>query len=158
MIFGFLGSIPLGADPLTGPTEISEKLEPDFVQHSVARGKPPVQDVGDKLDTKEMKFFFDETWCDPMAELAKLDIARDTREPLAYVSGAGAYSGTRYVINSFQVKTLKATPRGTPVRLEISISLLEIPIPNPLSWLGSVARGIAVALTPWGADNPSVRK
>lgn len=157
-IFGFLGDIPLGDGVLTGPSKQGETFKASLPELKVARGKPAVHDTGDELDQQSLEFFFDETFCDPEAELAKLKAAYAARSPLAFIRGAGGYSGARYVIEEMQADTLRTTPSGRATRYHVNLRMKESPIQNPLAWLGAIARMGALALTPWGSSNPGARK
>jgi phage protein U len=142
----YLGGIPCGNSIPAGPTEAQETRTSTLVQHAVARGKPVVQDMGDELDTKSLSFFWDEVFCTPTVELARLENARAAREPLAYVGGDGSFTGVRYLVESIDVTTVKTTPLGTPTRMEVTAQLLEVPIPSPLDFLSLMARQAAPAL------------
>ena len=146
MIFALLGDIKIGDAVWTGPTAASEKREAVLVEIEVARGKQPVQDMGDNNDTKSLSFFFDETFCDPETELAKLSAAFAARSPLAYVSGGGAFSGTRYLVKSLAVETLRSTPYGRPVRIAVNAELLEAGGLSLSALLAAVARAGATAI------------
>ncbi|QCI65626.1 phage tail protein [Phreatobacter stygius] len=160
MIFALLGDIRIGNAVWTGPTSAKETSKATLPEHKVARGKPVVQDMGDELDTKALEFFFDETFCEPQAELARLEMAFAARMPLPFVGGDGAFDGIRWIIEEMDVQTLKTTPFGRPVRFRISLKMKEVPMPSLLSFLGQVARGAATALTSTVASalNPLVRR
>jgi phage protein U len=146
MIFALLGDIKIGDAAWTGPTAATEKREAVLVEHEVARGKQPIQDMGDNNDTKSLQFFFDETFCDPQTELAKLEAAFAARSALAYVAGDGAFNGVRYVVKSLSVETLRSTPYGRPVRMAIGVELLEAGGLSLSSILASAARSGATAI------------
>jgi phage protein U len=139
MIFAMLGDMPIGNAAWTGPTAAGEKRKATLVEHKVARGKPVVQDMGDELDDKTLEFFFDETFCEPQAELSKLEAAFDRRRPLAYVGGDGSFNGVRWIMESLDVKTLKTTPMGRPVRIKVTATMKEAPDPSPMSTLAQMA-------------------
>ena len=147
MTFSLLGRIRIGDATWTGPTATAESRSASLPEHEVARGKPVVQDTGDNLDTKTLEFFFDETFCDPVAERAKLEGAFRGRVPLAYVGGDGAYSGVRWLIEDFEVQTLKTTPAGRVVRVKVSAKLKEAPVISLSGLLSAIARAGAAALT-----------
>lgn len=152
MVFSLLGTIKIGDSSWTGPTAIKEGRKATLVEHKVARGKPPVQDMGDELDTKTLDFFFDETFCDPATEVLKLQAAHALRSPLPLVAGDGSFFGVRWVIESFDVQTLKATQRGRPVRMKVSASLKEVPSPSPLTFFSQAAKAAASGLTGAGVN------
>jgi phage protein U len=125
MIYALLGDIRIGDNSWTGPVTASETRTAALVELDVARGKPPIQDMGDDNDTKSLSFFFDETFCDPQTELAKLEAAFASRRALAYVAGDGAFNGVRYLVKSLSPETLRSTPYGRPVRIAVSVELIE---------------------------------
>lgn len=147
MAFALLGDIRIGDATWTGPTSAGEAKKAARPEHKVSRGKPVRQDMGDDLDTKKLEFFFDETFCDPQAELDRLMAAFDARRGLDYVGGDGSFTGVRWVIDAMDVKTLKTTPRGRPVRLKISLDMVEDPDASPLATLSAIAVAGASALT-----------
>jgi hypothetical protein len=146
MIFALLGDIKIGDAVLTGPSGVSETQYATLVEHQVARGKPPIQDMGDELLTKRLEFFFDETFCNPQVELLKLQAAFKTRTALAYVAGNGAFHGVRWIIESLDVTTLKTTPFGRPTRLKISVSMKEVAGFGLMGILIAAARATAISL------------
>ena len=154
MIYALLGDIVIGDAVWTGPSAAKETRKATLVEHNVAYGKPPVQDMGDELDNKSLEFFFDETFCDAQTELAKLEAAFAVRLPLAFVAGDGAFNGVRWVIESLDVTTLKTTPYGRPVRVKVSLTMKEIALGNLFNFLVQLARGAATAIR--RSDNTSV--
>ena len=157
MIFALLGDIRIGDAVWTGPTGAKETRKATLVEHKVARGKPPVQDMGDDLDTKTLEFFFDETFCDPETELATLQGAFASRVPLSYVAGDGSFQGVRYLAEELDVATLKTTQYGRPVRMKISCKLKEIPAASPLTFFAQIASAAASALTSIGSAIGAVK-
>ncbi|MBK9083229.1 MAG: phage tail protein [Rhizobiales bacterium] len=158
MIFALLGDILIGDAVWTGPNAAKESRKATLVEHKVARGKPPVQDMGDELDGKTLEFFFDETFCDPVAELSKLQAAFADRAPLAYVAGDGSFEGVRWMVESLDVETLKSTPLGRPVRMKVSTRLKETPADSPLTFFAALARAGASALGAFGVGAIGARR
>lgn len=152
MVFSLLGTIRIGDSTWTGPTALKEERKATLAEHKVARGKPQLQDMGDELDTKTLEFFFDETFCDPTTEVLKLQAAHALRSPLPLVGGDGSFFGERWIIESFEVETLKATPRGRPVRMKVSASLKEVPAPSPLTFFTQAAKAAASGLSSVGVN------
>lgn len=146
MIFALLGDIRIGDATWTGPTAAAEKRSAALVELQVARGKPVIQDMGDNNDTKTLTFFFDETFCDPDSELAKLNAAFASRRALAYVAGDGAFSGVRYIIKSISPETLRTTPYGRPVRIAVAVELLQAGSVSLSGLLSAMARAGASAI------------
>lgn len=110
------GAIPLGIDVLTGPIGQSIERTATFAQHPVTRGKPALQEIGEELDTQTFDFFFSEEFCEPAAELGKLEAAFALKTPLPLVLGNGVYFGKRYVVEALSIGIVKTTRAGAPVR------------------------------------------
>lgn len=146
MIFALIGDIRIGDATLTSPDGADEARKATLVRHAVATGKPVVQDMGDELDTRTLSFFFDETFCSPLAELARLEGLMRARSPVAYVGGDGAFRGKRWICANLKVETQKATPAGRATRLKVAVDLIEAPIPSPLDFLAALAVGAAIGI------------
>ena len=146
MLFALLGEIVIGDAVWTGPTAARETRKAALAELKVARGKPPIQDMGDDNDVKTLDFFFDETFCDPDVELSRLSAAFDMRAPLPLVAGDGSFNGVRWLIEEYSVDTLKTTPFGRPVRMKVSAKLRECPAASPLTFFAQLARVGAAAL------------
>jgi hypothetical protein len=157
-MWGLLGDIRIGEDAWVGPTRLSETRKGPFPQHEVARGKKPVQDVGDDNDERSMSFFWDEIWCDPLEEARKTIAAFDARDVLGWVGGDGTFDGTYWLITELQMDTQRTTASGRPTRIACEMKLLERPVPDPLSLLITTAKATALALVPWASTNPEGRK
>jgi phage protein U len=158
MIFALLGDIRIGDAVWTGPDSADEERKAALVEHKVARGKPPVQDMGDDNDTKTLTFFFDETFCEPEAELSLLTTAFEIRQPLAYVGGDGSFRGVRWLVEQLKVKTLKTTLAGRPVRMKVTLKMLECPAPSPLTFFSQIARAAATGLAAIGGGNVGAKR
>lgn len=158
MIFALFGEIVLGDAVWTGPTGAKETRKAALVEHKVARGKPPIQDMGDDNDVKTLDFFFDETFCDAEVELSKLQAAFEARSPLPLVAGDGSFDGVRWLIEDYSVDTLKTTPFGRPVRMKVSAKLRECPAESPLTFFAQIARAGAAALGALGVGAMGARK
>ena len=162
MIFGWLGDIPLGSDVLTGPTGSDEQLDNTINEHPVVSGKPVPQRAGEELDRRRFTFFFDETFCDPEAEYAKLKAARSSGSILPLVFGNGGYGGEQYEVKSVRIRHRKTTASGRVVRIDASVDLLEVPrgaitLYSAASGLSSLI-GSGVAAVARAVINPLVRK
>lgn len=111
---------------MTGPTGASETLENSGHVHKTLRGKPVLQVAGEELDKRSFSFFFDESFCDPEAEYAKLKAMRSNGEAWPLIFGNGSYNGKKYWPKSVKVTFQKTTENGRIVRLEASIKLIEV--------------------------------
>lgn len=152
------GSIPFGVKALTGPSGHSIGRKNTFAQHGVTRGKPVLQDIGSELDTQTFDFFFSEEFCDPAAELIKLEAAFALKTPLALVLGDGTFAGLRYVVEGLDITIKKTDRRGGVVRVEASMTLLENPVANLLGLISGIAKARAPALISVAINNPLVRR
>lgn len=157
-MFAWLGSIRIGSNAFTGPTSASETAKATFARHNVAEGKPVLQDMGEDLDGKKLRFFFDEAWCDPEAELGNLRSAHLARQPLPFITGAGTFTGARYVIESIDSEIKRTTLAGRTVRLEASLTLTESPIEDLAGFATILQRGLAAGISVLSGINVQVRK
>lgn len=154
-MFAMFGPVIMGLDPLTMPTGLSETLGNTFAHHEVIRGKPVLQDIGRELDTRELNFFFDETFCDPEAQWAMLMACYLAKEALPLISG-NAFDGRRFVVESLSREVEKTTRRsGRIVRIEATMCIIEAPVPSLLDALMGAASGAASAVS---SSNPATRK
>ena len=147
-MFALLGDIPLGLSPLTAPTGSGVGRAVDYAEHPVVRGTPVLQDMGDALGARRLDFFFDEAWCEPADELAKLEAAIAARTPMSLVAGNGGGRPLAYVARALDVTHLKTTAAGQPTRIEATLTLTEAPIPAGLAF------GTAPALITRALVNP----
>lgn len=157
-MFALLGSIPIGLSSLTGPVEAEESEESELAQIKPATGKPAVQDMGDNLSEKRMRFFFDETFCRPEEEMARLRAARAAREPLPWSPGDGSFTGLRYIVQRIEGVLKKTTATGRIVRIEASLTLLEAPVQDLTALERRFAAQSAPALAANAALNVIVRR
>ena len=157
-MFAWLGSIRIGSNAFTGPVSASETAKTTFARHNVAEGKPVLQDMGEDLGGKKLKFFFDEAWCEPEEELGRLRSAQMARQPLPFVSGGGSFSGARYVIESIDSEIRRTTIAGRTVRLEAALTLTESPVQDLAGFAGTLQRGLAAGISALSGLNVQVRK
>lgn len=155
-MFALFGPVIMSLNPLTAPNGLSEKLGNSFARHDVIRGKPVLQDIGRELDTRELTFFFDETFCTPETEWAKLMTCYLAKEALPFVSG-NAFDGRRFVIETLERTVQKTSRSGRAVRIEATMSLLEAPVPSLLDASLGAAAGSAPA-TGNSTGNPETRQ
>ncbi|UXN07509.1 phage tail protein [Bartonella sp. HY761] len=145
MLLSYLGSIVLGSfgpnDYMTGPTSDKQTFQNSWARHDVIRGKPVLQAIGRELDERVFEFFFDETFCNPSVQWARLMAAYLMKTPMPFISQAG-FAGMRYVVETLDCNNLKTTKRGGKVvRMECSMTLIEAPMINPLDALMGAMRG-----------------
>ncbi len=153
MIFASLGDFQLGTTSvMTGPTAVDETLANDFHEHKVVRGKPVPQKGGEALDRRSFSFFFDESFCTPEAEYARLVAAKVAGNILPFIPGGGGFLGKHYFIKELKGTTHKTTQSGRIVRISATIQLVEVP-GSALSLGGVGIAGAAVALL-----NPLIKR
>lgn len=157
MIAVHFGSIPMGSSALSGPTGQSIKRKNTFAEYPVTRGKPVLHDIGAELDRQTFDFFFSEEFCDPRAELSKLELAFALKTPLPLIFVAGGFAGLRYVVEALDIKVQKTNRSGGITRVEAAITLIEAPVPSLLGLISSIARAAAPALTGAAGSNPDVK-
>lgn len=150
-MFALFGPVIMSLNPLTGPNKFSEKFGNSFARHDVIRGKPVVQNIGRELDTREIGFFFDETFCDPGAQWAMLYGAYLMKEALPFIAGY-SFDGRRFVIETLTLEVQKTSKSGVPVRIEATMSLIEAPQPSLLDMLINAVSGGS------SSNNPEVRQ
>jgi hypothetical protein len=150
-MLGLLGTTIIGTDHLTGPTSDSEGTSARFARHDLVRGKPVLQDLGNDASNKQLSFFFDETFCDPQAELRKIDLAFQGRVPMRLFFDLRGFDVGVFLIERLQIKRQKTAPSGRVVRIELEVALVESVASRgrPLGAAADVARAIA---------NPIVRR
>jgi hypothetical protein len=158
MIALHFGSIPMGLSSLTGPTGHGISRQNTFAQYDVTRGKPVLHEVGEELDTQSFDFFFSEEFCNPRAELNKLELAFAMKTPLPLMFAAGGFTGHRYVVDALDITVQTTNRSGGIVRVEATITLLEAPITSLFGLLTAIARAAAPALTRSASTNPNVRR
>lgn len=124
-MFGLLGDQVIGLTGHLGPVEDGETLSMRLVRHELQRGKPILQDLGNDAGSRSLKFFFDETFCDPQAELAKLHSAFKGRKSLRLYFDQAGFKLSAYTIEKMTITRQKTTPRGRLVRVEIELEMVE---------------------------------
>ncbi|WP_037309108.1 hypothetical protein [Ruegeria halocynthiae] len=81
-MLGLFGNSVIGTDHLTGPTADAEAKSARFARQTPLRGLSVLQDLGNDNGTKQLRFFFDETFCDVESEKAKIETAFQARVPM----------------------------------------------------------------------------
>ncbi|MGH1577702.1 phage tail protein [Planktotalea sp.] len=144
-MLGLFGTSVIGTDHLTGPTSDSEEKSARFVRHDVLRGKPILQDLGNDAGTKQLEFHFDEVFCDPEAELRKIDLAFQARVPMRLFFDLLGFELGVFQIERMRIKRKKTTAAGRVVRIDLEVELLESSI--GFGGLLGVAAGIGRAIS-----------
>lgn len=144
-MYAFFGAIMFGISPLTGPNAEGERRRNTLARHDVIRGKPVLQRIGEELDERTLGFFFDETFCNPESEWARLEAAYAVKQAAPLIFGT-SYGGRRYVVETLERDIQKVSRSGRVVRLASTMTLIEAPVTNYLSFALSAAAAIAPAL------------
>lgn len=150
-MLGLFGGSVIGVDHLTGPVSDEEEKAARFVRHEPVRGKPILQDLGDDAGTRTLSFFFDETFCSPETELAKIDAAFQSRSPMKLFFDLRGFQVSAWIIERYRMDRQKTAPSGRLVRVEIEADLIESS--TDLSGLLGAAAGLVRA-----AINPGLRR
>ena len=136
----YFGGIALGTH-YTGPTADAETYENEFAEHATAAGKPPLQEIGEKRDTRTFSFFFDESFCNVEEEWGRLLAVYRSKSPRALIVPGAAWRGQRYVVNKLTKTTQATTANGQLVRIEATIELSEDPRSGAASTIAGVFAG-----------------
>lgn len=150
-MLGLFGTSIIGTDHLTGPKADSEDKTARFARHDLVRGKPALQDLGNDAGTKQLNFFFDETFCNPEAELRRLDLAFQGRVPMRLFFDLTGFEVGTFLIERLRIKREQTSPSGRLVRVDIEVELVESAF--GVGGLLGAAAGIARAIT-----NPVLRR
>lgn len=143
-LLGSFGTSPIEFDHLTGPTSDELDYEARFVRHTPVRGESIIQDLGNEAPLRKLRFFFDETFCSPEEELAKIHSAWEERRALR-LSVRGPRGS--FIIERMNVKRLKESRSGRLVRAEVNVEMIR----SKATGLGlSLAgRGLAALASPF---------
>lgn len=108
----------------------------DFAEHPLIEGKPRLQWVGDRLDEFRIDLSFHAWYCDPEAELLRLNQSLRAHMAMSFVLGNGDYKGW-FVLTDVQAMSRQTDQYGTLTCLEATITLREYvgdksnPLPPP---------------------------
>ena len=117
-----------------------------------------VHEIGEELDYQTFEFFFEETFCDPAAEKARLETALDLKTPLPLMLASGGFDGKRFTVDALTITVQQTDRSGRVVRIEATMTLREAPITSLLGYLAQIARGRAPAIASRAGTNPTVRR
>jgi phage protein U len=150
-MLGLLGTSVIGVDPLTGPTRDSEDVSARFARHDLVRGPASLQDLGNEAAQRQLRFFFDETFCEPEAELQNLRRAFEGRSRLRLLLDQNGFKSGVYLIERMRIERQKMSATGRMTRVDIEVELLETS-----SSLGAILEGAASLVR--ALNNPSLRR
>ncbi|MEX3629044.1 MAG: phage tail protein [Burkholderia sp.] len=127
--YALLGDV--GFDVVTYPNEWETRYGAEFAEHALIGTKPRLQWTGDRLDEIRWTIVLHAGFCDPEAELLKLQqlIVGHIAAPLHL--GNGDYKGT-FVPTECTISVRHSFPDGTLVWLEGSLTLREYVAPPAL--------------------------
>ncbi|BAK75382.1 putative phage tail assembly protein, P2 GpU family [Pseudogulbenkiania sp. NH8B] len=128
-MFALLGEIQFELITHFDGLEINRATK--YARHEVLDGKPILQRTGEELDELTIELAFHEYYCDPEAELKKLDEARRAGKSMPLIWGHGVIEG-QFVIEKIRVTEQTATQFGKVTSLSASVSLLEYVEPKLL--------------------------
>ncbi|HEX7684348.1 MAG TPA: phage tail protein [Trinickia sp.] len=126
----------------------------EFAEHKLLEGKPRLQWVGDSLDEITWRVLLHASYCDPEAELQKLEQLLASHASAPLFMGNGDYKGT-FVLTSCTLTTRWTFDDGTLICLEATVDLKEyVQPPVPTTQTASQKPVAAQQSTPSGAMNP----
>lgn len=126
----------------------------DFVEHKLIEGKPRLQWVGDALDEITWHMAFHVSFCDPEAELQKLEQLLASHAAAPLFSANGDSLGT-FVVTSVTRTTRWTLDDGTLLCFEASVDLKEFVVPPaPVTQSATQAPVAAQQRTAGGTLNP----
>lgn len=96
----------------------------DYAEHSRIEGKPGLQFIGEKLDELSISLVFNDLYCQPDVELARLQDAMVAHQAMALVFGNGDYRGW-FVITDLRTTSQQTDGYGNVQALSAEISLRE---------------------------------
>lgn len=121
-MYAVLGEIEFKV--LAGFTSLEERLGSDYAEHALIGRKPKLQFVGEKLDEVRGSLRFHHTFCDPGAELARLEQEESKHEPLALVMGNGDHKG-HFVITELVIVGKQHNSIGRELAVEVEVTLKQ---------------------------------
>ena len=116
-MLGLFGTSVIGTDHLTGPKSDTEEKTARFARHDLVRGKPAIQDLGNDAGTKTLNFFFDEIFCNPEAELRKIDLAFQGRVPMQLFFDLTGFEVGNFLIERLRIERKKTSASGRLTRV-----------------------------------------
>ena len=124
-----LGDIPFNL--VTYMDGMERRISADYAELAVMGGKPRLQFVGDKLDEYTWQIVLHAGFCNPVAEVAKLEGAVRAHTGMPLVFANGDMKGWFVPVEVSQ--TYRATSAdGTPIWLEATLTLKEHVLPPVL--------------------------
>ena len=124
-----LGDIPFNL--VTYMEGMERRVAADYAELAIMGGKPRLQFVGDKLDEYTWHIVLHAGFCNPVAELAKLEGAVHAHMGMPLVFANGDFKGW-FVPTELSQTYRAASQDGTPIWLEATLTLKEHVLPPAL--------------------------
>ncbi|BFU65390.1 phage tail protein [Rodentibacter abscessus] len=105
-------------------TDFSESHSAEFAEHSVLKGKPRLQAMGEKLTELSFAIRLHHSMGGVESRYQALLSAKAKQEALALIWGAGKYKGN-YVITDISSTTIFTDAKGNALAREMNINLRE---------------------------------
>lgn len=128
-MFALLGDIQFELVTYFDGLEVNRATK--YARHEVLDGKPRLQRTGDELDEITIELAFHDYYCNPEAELKRLDEARLSGRAMPLVWGNGVVEG-RFVVEKLRMTAQTADSTGKVTSLSATLSLLEYVEEEPL--------------------------
>ena len=96
----------------------------EYAEHALARGKPRLQFMGEKLDDISVEFALQIWFSDPQARIQQLRDAKAAGKALSLVFGNGDYRG-RFVLSELEVTLSQTDGQGNIIALSGEMKLRE---------------------------------
>ena len=128
-MFALLGDIKF--DLVTYFDGLTSRRGVKYARQEVIAGKPRLQRVGTDLDELKIDLSFHDYYCDPVAELKRIDAAIAEGQALPLIWGDGIVEGV-FVVESREVTHQTASKAGRVSALTATLVLTEYVEPKPI--------------------------
>jgi len=128
MAWAVLGDVEF--DLLTSPTGLESSQGYTYAEHERIGLKPRLQWVGDELRQIRLQLQFMTAYCDPEAELGKLQELAAAHQPKRLVLGTGEDWGY-WVIKSVRETRTRTDGDGLIVAVDVELELIQAEAPAP---------------------------
>ncbi|MDO8433508.1 MAG: phage tail protein [Candidatus Binatus sp.] len=121
-MFAVLGDILF--EVIGSPETFESMREYDFAEHRVLEGRPRLQWLGNGLERLKLEIMLHSSFTDPSAQLSLLRSTAAAHRALPLVFGNGGFRGF-FVIHSMAFRTHQSSALGTPIAINVTLSLKE---------------------------------
>lgn len=132
-------------DKSYSPESLSHSDESGYAEHALINLKPRMQPTGNNLETIDFSIKLRAEFVNVTQTLLALKTSKDTAEILPFLYGFGRYMGD-YVIMKIDDTIVYTLDDGTPVEVNVTVSLKEFSVPNKLQQQQNAARKSAFAV------------